>query len=104
MLPDLANTPLDNELVLIALLLTLGVILYFVFRIGIKLLKRRHQVKPQAPAPYPQQPPADPQKQAALAKFKQVHASARDNRQRLKKAIASDPKQAANVLKKMMKH
>ncbi len=104
MLPDLANTPLDNELVLIALILALGIVLYFVFRIGVKLLRRRHQVKPQASAAYPQQSPTDPKKQAALAKFKKVHASARDNRQRLKKAIASDPKQAAKILKKMMKH
>ncbi|GHS90313.1 hypothetical protein FACS1894139_06020 [Planctomycetales bacterium] len=45
----------------------------------------------------------DARRNAALDKFKEVHAAARDHRRQISKIVEADPRGAAKIVGKMMK-
>lgn len=87
-------------IMILALALVVGFVLY-------ALIKRSWSVpaKPGKPSPKKtEDTPADnPEKAAALDKFKAAHAAARDKRKQLQKTVTEDPGRATKAIRSMMK-
>lgn len=102
MLCNLANTSVDSELILyLAILIGITLAVYKISKIIKYLLNiKKHHKALQKERKIHQESQA---KNDAIARFKDIHAQARDHRKKIAKEITSNPQKTAAALRKMMK-
>ncbi len=106
---NINDAPLNNPIVLLALLLAGGFIIYCIIR-SIKRISKKNTSKSSKKSKHSSKSDSystdkqTAEKEEAIAKFRQIHQKARDNRKKLAQEIDANPSEATKAFRRMMKH
>ncbi len=104
----ISGTALDNPIVVLALLLAGGFLAFCLIRFLTKTSKNRRPTQKNSSRQHITNKAAaakqTAQKDEAIARFREVHQRARDNRKKLAQEIDTNPAEATKAFRRMMKH